>query len=860
VGAYLFYVLTEENEIAWQASVALIVLVVAPVMGLLLELLSRRIGTAPLATQVASTVGLLLVVVAAVQLVFPADEVRSVGVFLSTERVDWGETSVGVADLITFGYALTATAALATFFRWSRRGVQMRAVVDNPLLLALFGTSPATTRRWAWVLGSMLVTSSGVLFAPLLPLDPFTLTFLVVAAFGAAAVGAFTSLPLTFAGGLIIGVLASLTQKWFLTGPLSGLPASLPFVVLFVVLLVFPRRFLAGKKYVAQHTRQTWSAPGGLQLAGSAALVALLVTVPSFAGIHLTDWTLMVTLTILFLSLSLLAKTSGQVSLCHVSFAALGATTFSHLAVDKDFPWLLALVVASIAAVPVGAVLAIPAIRLTGLYLALATFGFGLTLQYMVYSTDFMFSDTGAGVQMPRPDFLTEVQGDKGYYYLVLLLAVLTAALVIGLSRGRLGRLLRGIADSPLAVETNGANANVTRVLVFCLSAFLAAMSGALAGVAAQSASANSYNPITSLIYFVVIVVMVGREPWNAAIAAAALTLIPSYSNDASTATVVQLAFGAMAIIIAVLPGQVGGVPAPLRRLVDTRLRREKRPVATKVLRRERVEPCSLELRGITVRFGGVTAVSNFDLVAPTGQITGLIGPNGAGKTTTFNAASGLNRPSSGTVGLDDRDLTHSSPSARARAGLGRTFQRMELLESLTVRENVRLGAEASLSGLNPATHFLARPGESARITQATQEAIELCELARVADLAVSHLSTGQRRRVELARCLAGDYRIILMDEPSSGLDHAETARFGQILTSVVGERGIGILLVEHDISLVADVCAEVFVLDFGEPIFRGTPTEMLASPIVRSAYLGDVAVEMVLESSTQSLSTGVGA
>src|SRR5262249_26474405 len=152
-----------------------------------------------------------------------------------------GGTTVDWASIITFAVAVVSTLVLTVFFRISRRGVAMRAVVDNPELLDIEGTSPSATRRLGWVIGCSLAAASGVLFAPLLPLDPVGLTLLVVAAFGAAAIGAFSNLPLTFAGGLLIGVLASLCTKWFQTGLLSGLAPAMPFVVLFVVLLVFPK-------------------------------------------------------------------------------------------------------------------------------------------------------------------------------------------------------------------------------------------------------------------------------------------------------------------------------------------------------------------------------------------------------------------------------------------------------------------------------------------------------------------------------------------------------------------------------------------------------------------------------------------
>jgi ABC-type branched-subunit amino acid transport system ATPase component len=170
----------------------------------------------------------------------------------------------------------------------------------------------------------------------------------------------------------------------------------------------------------------------------------------------------------------------------------------------------------------------------------------------------------------------------------------------------------------------------------------------------------------------------------------------------------------------------------------------------------------------------------------------------------------------------------------------------MELFESLTVRDNVAVGVEGVLAGGNPLSHLASKRADSANVRAGTDHALELCDIADLADVPVSTLSTGQRRLVELARCLAGPYRILLLDEPSSGLDRTETERFGSILKRVLEERGVGILLVEHDMSLVLDVCDMVYVLDFGKLVFEGTPTEVVNSPIVQAAYLGDEAIESV--------------
>lgn len=251
-----------------------------------------------------------------------------------------------------------------------------------------------------------------------------------------------------------------------------------------------------------------------------------------------------------------------------------------------------------------------------------------------------------------------------------------------------------------------------------------------------------------------------------------------------------------------------------------------------------------LVVQGLSVRFGGLIAVDDVHLEAPVGRITGLIGPNGAGKTTTFNACSGLLRPSEGSIHLDGHDLTRLPVQRRCQRGLGRTFQRMELFESLTVRENVSIGREALLAGSKPWTHVWCGRRARAEVDLATAEAMDMCGIGDLAGTPVDSLSTGARRLVELARAVAGTSRLLMLDEPSSGIDHRETERFGSTLVHLVRERAIGILLVEHDMDLVMRVCDHLYVLDFGKLLFDGTPAEVRASEVVRQAYLGTEAGE----------------
>jgi branched-chain amino acid transport system ATP-binding protein len=235
-----------------------------------------------------------------------------------------------------------------------------------------------------------------------------------------------------------------------------------------------------------------------------------------------------------------------------------------------------------------------------------------------------------------------------------------------------------------------------------------------------------------------------------------------------------------------------------------------------------------LDITDVTVRFGGLLALNEVALGADPGRITGLIGPNGAGKTTLFNVVTGLQRPTRGKVVLDGEDVTDLAPYKRARRGLGRTFQRLELFGTLTVRENVEVAA-------NIASRWVERKTTPGAVAEGL---IERVGLGAVADVRTDALPTGQGRLVELARSLATQPRVLLLDEPASGQDAAETEHFADLLRDLARD-GMTIVLVEHDMSLVMAVCDYIHVLDFGSLLSAGTPEEIRSDPAVLAAYLG---------------------
>jgi ABC-type branched-subunit amino acid transport system ATPase component/ABC-type branched-subunit amino acid transport system permease subunit len=591
---------------------------------------------------------------------------------------------------------------------------------------------------------------------------------------------------------------------------------------------------------------------------GAAALLVVLASGPLWFGARLSSFTVALSYVVLFLSLGMLVKSSNQVSLAQVGFAATGCIAFSVARVEWGFPWAVALVIAALVTIPIGALIALPALRLSGIYLALATFAFGLILEVMFYNSELMFGPSTAGLPMPRPQVLG-LDTDLGYYYLVLAVVAVCTLFLVLLQRMRLGRLLRGLGESPVALETSGASVRLTKLIVFCLSAGMAAVAGALYGSTFSNVGGLSFQSFSSLTLLVLLLLMPGAEPWYAVIGALSLVVLPTFVPGGETAhDVLTLMFGLAIIASGLQQGRhprlsprltafldrVGGrhpeegwpeaAPAEGLPSADSALLAPGRdPVA------ERFGAVGLEVRDLKVRFGGHLAVDAVSLEAPMGRITGLIGPNGAGKTTTFNACSGLLRPTAGQILLKGEDISSRQPAVRARLGLGRTFQQMQLFDSMTVAENIALGREAEMAGGNFLTQILSKPGDNALLEEAARDAMRLCGISSLAHARAGHLSSGQRRLVELARALAGSFDVLLLDEPSSGLDRVETEAFGRVLQRVVRERGTAILLVEHDMSLVMEICHYIYVLDFGQLVFEGTPSDVSASDVVRAAYLG---------------------
>ena len=528
--AYAFYDLREREGLPWPLAMAICLFVLSPIVALLLERMARRLADAPVATKVVATIGIVVVVQQLIIIRYGGSIILPKP-YLPTNTYAILGVNVGADQLIVMAIALGGMVGLTMFLR-SRSGREMRALVDQPDLLAIHGVSPDKVRRRAWLIGTSFAALSGIQLAPTVGLSGPVLTLLVVQAFGAAAIGMFTSIPLTYVGGLVVGIAASLSTKYVATVPwLSGVPPSVPFVVLFVVLVVAPSRWLVDFTVERKPpVREPRRLPPAVRLVGGAALVIVMLRLPYIVGTRLPVYTSALAYVLIFLSISLLMRTSGQVSLAQLAFAAVGSAAAARFSVDARLPWVLAVLLGSLMAVPVGAFLAIPAIRRSGLYLALATFGFAVLLERLVFFTPLMFGGSFGSLPAPRPSF---AEGDVAYFYVALTFVVAAIAGVVALHRSRLGRLLRAMADSPTALTTSGTSVTAIKVIAFCIAAFLAALGGALLGPVTGTATPVGFSAFAGLYLVVLAVVIAGSEVTSAIGAALALAVLPSYVTSA---------------------------------------------------------------------------------------------------------------------------------------------------------------------------------------------------------------------------------------------------------------------------------------------------------------------------------------
>ena len=549
--AYVFYSLHDTHGLAWPLAAVITIAGFSLLVGPLLELITRPLAGAADSIVVIGTVGLLLGVQGILYLVY-GNAARNTPSFLPESGFTIGE----VRDHLGPGHlarrrcrrrrrpvSLPATSAP----RRGDAGGRRQPDAGRP-----FGVCAARIRRAGWALGSGVAAIAGILLAPTLSLDVNLLTLLVVQAFGACAVGFFSSLPLTFVGGLVIGVAASLATKVFTEQPLTGVPPTVPFLVLIGVLLVAPVSRFPGGRGGRRNVVSAAPAPLDRRTVGLAVVIAAgAIVVPFVVDTKLPVWTTGLAYVVVFSSLALLTWGSGQLSLCHAAFLAVGTTSMAFLT-EHNVPWIPALFLAGLAAVPFGALVAIPALRLSGIYLALATLGFGIFMQNVMYPSSLMFG-IQLDVRMPRPIFGPfDTSDGRTLYFVMLITVVVCVAGILAFQRGRFGRLLGALAESPTMLSTHGLSTTTARLIVFCASAFFAGIGGALAVTQTGAASGITFGPVQSLFYVAVLGVSGTRRLRSPIIAAMLFSVLPGYVTSFGSNRQL-LAFGLVAIVAALV-------------------------------------------------------------------------------------------------------------------------------------------------------------------------------------------------------------------------------------------------------------------------------------------------------------------
>jgi ABC-type branched-subunit amino acid transport system ATPase component/branched-subunit amino acid ABC-type transport system permease component len=854
-GAYLDWWLTTTH--GWASVPALIAgVLLSALIGALTHLvIMRQLRRASPLARVIATLGVLLSLQAGAILLFSSVPQFITSALPSTVVHIHGQIVISEDRLILLGIAAGLTVLLWGLYRYSRFGLGTAAVAENERAAASLGWSPDVVATANWTLGSALAGLAAILIAPIVTLQPAVMTDLVIAAIAGALVAAFRSFPIAFFVSLAIGIAeAEITR--YSTQP--GLTATVPFIVI-VIVLVVSGRALPLRDYFLQRLPSVGS--GRIRWGWTAVGVAIAVLLLSTTS---TSWTAAITVwfsvALVLLSIVVVTGYAGQLSLAQFALAGFGAYVAGRLVASQGTPFWLAALIGIAATILVGLVFALPAIRTRGINLAVVTLGLGVALEATLFDNT---NYTGGieGTLVGNTNLfgwdISSITHPARYGIVVVVCYVLAALVVSNIRRGRSGRRLIATRTNERAAAALGISVPVAKLYAFAVSAGIAAVGGILIGFQLTTIDYTIYTHFTSLTF--VGLALIGGIGYlagpviGATLAAGSLDQQILNSISSGIGKYIDLIAG-ISIIVLVLLNQdgiaretisqirwvTGRLPIP--RLPIPRLRpRARRPKTLPVTEIERVPPKTLEVRDVTVRYGAVTAVDSVSLGVRPGKITGLIGPNGAGKTTLIDVIGGFTPTSGGNVAIDGTDISGWSPVRRARAGLGRSFQSLELFEDSSVLDNLRTASDAhdALSYVRDLLYPINPPLPSEAVSASTEFGLE-----NDLDRLVQDLPYGRRRLLAIARAVASQPSILLLDEPAAGLGDVETRELAHLVKRLASEWGLGVLLVEHDINFVMAVCDEIVVLDFGRKISEGSPEKVRNDPAVIAAYLGEAEQE----------------
>lgn len=551
---------------------------------------------------------------------------------------------------------------------------------------------------------------------------------------------------------------------------------------------------------------------------------------------------------ILTTSLNLINGITGQLSIGHAGFMAVGAYTAGILSMHFQTPLVVNILAAFAAAAIVGVLIGLPTLRLRGDYLAIATLGFGEIIRVVIQNLKITGGAFG----------LIGIEWIDNFFYIEIV-AIVSVIIIWRIVNSAPGRALVAIREDEIAAETMGINTTAYKVMAFAIGSAFAGVAGALFAHRMAFISPSDFTFLKSIDVLVMVVLGGLGSLTGAIISAVSLSLLPEFLRVIDEWRMVIYPLLLVVVMLFRPQGLLGtkevhfgAISAALQRLKSLFVKGEEHlepasdlpAIATREADGVNADEPILEVRGLSIYFGGLKAVSDLNMTLQRGALHGLIGPNGAGKTTVFNMITGLHPPSEGEILFEGKRIDGKPPHAVTAAGIARTFQNIRLFKDLTVLDNVKTAFHLS-TGYGVGSALAYTPSYVAKERWIDSEARRLLEILNLQDRSMElarNLPYGEQRRLEIARALATRPSLLLLDEPAAGMNPQETADLMDLIRRIRDEFDLTILLIEHDMSLVMQLCERITVLDYGMTIFEGTPDEVKRNPRVIEAYLGEEA------------------